>query len=304
MSIESMMPYNHLIFCHPLLLLPSVFPSIRSFLVNWFFTSGGQSIGASASASVLPMNIQGWFPLGLTGLISFQSKGLSGDFSRTTASSLYLTCKHASHGAQEIRAFLSPETLSLFLSLVPRLLGDPGPCSKFDIYSVMHFFVHGYVFMLGAVPGTEWISVKPKNESYYLFFRIALMAQTGKNLPANAGAPGWIPGSGRSPGGGHGNPLQYSCLENPMDREAYQATVYGDAKRRKWLSNSNFSPLPHWLPIAFMPLPIAPGGRGCYLAHEKQWDDLTRPAELGADPCGPQQEVSGLRGPHGPRAEA
>ena len=59
------------------------------------------------------------------------------------------------------------------------------------------------------------------------------MAQTGKNLPANAGAPGWIPGSGRSPGGGHGNPLQYSCLENPMDREAYQATVYGDAKRRK-----------------------------------------------------------------------
>ena len=58
------------------------------------------------------------------------------------------------------------------------------------------------------------------------------MAQMGKNLPANAGAPGSIPGSGRSPGGGHGNPIQYSCLENPMDREAYQATVYGDAKCR------------------------------------------------------------------------
>ena len=50
-----------------------------------------------------------------------------------------------------------------------------------------------------------------------------------KNLPANAGDvrdAGLIPGSGRSPGGGHGNPLQYSCLENPMDREAWWATVH------------------------------------------------------------------------------
>ena len=52
------MPSNHLIFCHPLLLLPSIFPSIRIFPMSQFFTSGGQSIGASASASVLPMNIQ------------------------------------------------------------------------------------------------------------------------------------------------------------------------------------------------------------------------------------------------------
>ena len=47
-----------------------------------------------------------------------------------------------------------------------------------------------------------------------------------KNLPANAGDRGSIPGSVRSPGGGHGIPLQYSCLENPMDREAWQATVH------------------------------------------------------------------------------
>ena len=46
-----------------------------------------------------------------------------------------------------------------------------------------------------------------------------------KNLPANAEDPGWIPGSGRSPGGGKGNLLQYSCLENSMDREDWQATV-------------------------------------------------------------------------------
>ena len=58
-SIKSMMPSYHLILCHPLLLLPSVFPS-RSFPVSCLFASGGQSIGASASSSVLPMNIQGF----------------------------------------------------------------------------------------------------------------------------------------------------------------------------------------------------------------------------------------------------
>ena len=59
----------------------SFIPASGSFPVNLFFTSGGQSIGVSASASVLPMNIQDWFPLGLTGLISLQSKGLSRVFS-------------------------------------------------------------------------------------------------------------------------------------------------------------------------------------------------------------------------------
>ena len=58
MSIKSVMPSNHLILCHPLLLLLSIFPSIRSFPVSQFFASGSQRIGAPASASVLPMNIQ------------------------------------------------------------------------------------------------------------------------------------------------------------------------------------------------------------------------------------------------------
>ena len=77
MSIESVMPSNRPILCCPLLLLPSLFPNIRvatHFPVSHFFASGGLSIEASASTSVLPMNIQGWFPLGLTGLISLQSK--------------------------------------------------------------------------------------------------------------------------------------------------------------------------------------------------------------------------------------
>ena len=61
MSIESVMPSNHLTLCHPLLLLPSIFSRVRYFPLSWLFTSGGQSIGASASASVLPTNIQGLF---------------------------------------------------------------------------------------------------------------------------------------------------------------------------------------------------------------------------------------------------
>ena len=55
-----------------------------------------------------------------------------------------------------------------------------------------------------------------------------------KNLPANAGDLGSIPGSGRFPGEMNGNPLQYSCLENPMDRGVWQATVHGVAKRHDW----------------------------------------------------------------------
>ena len=84
MSIESVMLSNHVILCRPLFLLPSVFPSIRVFSSESALPSGGQGIGASASASVLPMNIQAWFPLGLTGWVSLQPKGLSRAFSNTT----------------------------------------------------------------------------------------------------------------------------------------------------------------------------------------------------------------------------
>ena len=70
------------------------FPASGSFQMSQFFASGGQTIGVSASASVLPMNIQDWFPLGLTWLISLQSKGLSRVFSNTTVQ------KHQFFGAQ------------------------------------------------------------------------------------------------------------------------------------------------------------------------------------------------------------
>ena len=78
--------------CHPTISFsvalfsscPQSFPEPRSFPMSLLFASGGQSVGASASASVLPMNIQGWFPLGSNGLMSLLSKGLSIVFSSTT----------------------------------------------------------------------------------------------------------------------------------------------------------------------------------------------------------------------------
>ena len=73
MSIELVMLSNHLIFRHPFLLLPSIFPSIKVFPNDLALRIRWPITGAPASAIVLPMNTQGWFPLGLTGLISLQS---------------------------------------------------------------------------------------------------------------------------------------------------------------------------------------------------------------------------------------
>ena len=95
--------------CHPTILsfvthfsCPQSFPASGSFPMSWLFASGGQSIGASTSSSVFPMNIQGWFPVGLTGLISLQSKGLSRVFSSTTVQ------KHQFLGIQPF--YLSPSS--------------------------------------------------------------------------------------------------------------------------------------------------------------------------------------------------
>ena len=94
MSIESVIPSNHIVLCYPLLVLPSILPAFRSFLMSQLFTSGVQSIGTLASTSVLPIHIQEWFPLGLTGLIPLQSKGLSRVFCNPTVQ------KHQFFGSQ------------------------------------------------------------------------------------------------------------------------------------------------------------------------------------------------------------
>ena len=83
MSIESVMPSNHLICCHPLLLPPSIFPSIRVFSDESVLHIRWPKYCISASTSVLSMNIQDWFPLGWTSWIPLQSMGLSRVFSNT-----------------------------------------------------------------------------------------------------------------------------------------------------------------------------------------------------------------------------
>ena len=94
MSIEFVMPSNILSSVVPFSSHLQSFPASGSSPMSQFFASGGQSIGVSASASVLPKNIQDWFPWGWTGWISLQSKGLSRVFSNTTVQ------KHQCFGAQ------------------------------------------------------------------------------------------------------------------------------------------------------------------------------------------------------------
>ena len=103
--------------CHPIISSSGIpfssctqsFPASESFPMSWLFASGSQSIGASVSASVLPMNIQDWFPLGLADLISLQSKRLSRVFSSTTIR------KHQFFGIQP----------SLWSNIHTRLLENP-----------------------------------------------------------------------------------------------------------------------------------------------------------------------------------
>ena len=110
-------------------------PALGSFPVTWLFTEGGQSIGVSASSPVLPMNIQGWFPLRLTGFISFQSKGLSRLFSSTTIKKYQFFCAQSSsptstHDYWETIAL----TIWTFVSKVMSLLFNT--LSKFVIASL------------------------------------------------------------------------------------------------------------------------------------------------------------------------
>ena len=94
MSIELVIPFNHLILCHSLLFLPSVFPSIRVFSKESVLHIRWPKYWSFSFS--LPMNIQDWFPLGLTGLFSLQSKGLSKLFSNTTVQIHQFFCSQLS----------------------------------------------------------------------------------------------------------------------------------------------------------------------------------------------------------------
>ena len=120
--------------CHPTIssfVVPSSsclqsFPASGSFLMSWLFTSGSQSIGASASASIFPLNIQDWFSLGLTGLISLQSKGCSRVFSNTTVQKHFFSTQPSLWSNSHIHTWLLKKNIALtiwtFVSKVMSLL--------------------------------------------------------------------------------------------------------------------------------------------------------------------------------------
>ena len=107
--------------------LPS-FPASGSFLRSQFFASGGQSIGVSASASVLPMNTQDWSPLGWTGWISLQSKGLSRVFSNTTVYCSIFSCISGPCQQQYPTSCDKQKYLQSWTSISPGGGGKVSPC--------------------------------------------------------------------------------------------------------------------------------------------------------------------------------
>ena len=194
------MASNHLIFCHLCLILPSIFPSIRLFSNESARSSGGQSTGASASD--LPMNIQDWFPLGLTGLLSLRSKGLAS------------ILQHHSTKAYIIW------------------------CSAFFMVQLSHW----YMTTRKTIALTLWTFV---GTVMSLLFNMLSRFVIGE---------------------GNGTPLQYSCLENPMDGGAWWASVMGSlGVRHDWATSLSLFTFMHWR-RKWQPIPVfLPGesqGRG------------------------------------------
>ena len=133
MSVELVMLSNQLILATPFSFCLQSLPASESFPMSWLFTSGGQIIGASASAPVLPMNIQGWFPLGLTCLISLQSKGLSRVFLNTTVQKHFLAL--SSRKWQPTSVFLLGKSHGLW-----DLVGySPWGQKELDTTELLHF---------------------------------------------------------------------------------------------------------------------------------------------------------------------
>ena len=139
---------------------------------------------------------------------------------------------------------LRPDSLWSIAKLCSRLSSTP----RSPLCVIPPHFCQSVAWNTNPTPGPySSLSVLSGTETSELPSQILLSQLLGflggtvaKHLPArsgDAGDMGSIPGSGRSPGGGHGNPLQYSCLENPMDRGAWWATVHGVAKSQAQLSN-------------------------------------------------------------------
>ena len=167
--------------CHPTISssvtpfsCPQSFPASGSFPMNWLSATGGQSIGASASASALPINIQGWFPLGLTGLISLLSKGLSRVFSTTTVQKYWFFGAQPSLWSNSHPYMTTGKTITLpiliFVGKVMSLL--------FNMLSrvVIAFRPMSKCFLISWLQSSSAVILEPKKMvcHYFHFFPIYL----------------------------------------------------------------------------------------------------------------------------------
>ena len=175
------MPSNHLILCYPFF-CPQFFPASGSFPMSWLFPSGGQSIGASAS--VLSMNIQGSFPLGLTGSISLQSKGLSSlrVFSSTTVWKQFLGAQlslwssshiHTSHVHTKLLKKTIALTIRTFVSKVISLLFNM--LSRF----VIAFLPRSKCLLISWLQSPSAVILEPKKIKSVIAFTVAHFSSFG-----------------------------------------------------------------------------------------------------------------------------
>ena len=205
--IESMIPSNDLL-CRTLLLLPSIFPSIRVFS-QWVSSSHQLHTGASASASVLPIYIQSWFPLGLIGLISLLSKGLWRVFSSTCG--IYVFLNH-----------LTCIKLCYYFYQVP-FLKNKVTDNVLSVVSQYHFPQKAYGFYCIILPTTVTF------RSLY----VALGFPGGSKSTYQCRRLRFNPWLGRFPEERNANPLRYSCLGKSHGQRNLAATpVHGVSRIR------------------------------------------------------------------------
>ena len=245
MSIELAMLSNHLILCCWLFILPSVFPSIRVFSSlhirwpkYWVF-----SISPSNEYSRLISFRIDWFDLlAVQGTLKsvLQHSSLKGLYS-WVLSLLYGPTLTSAHAYWKNHSFdswtLVSKVVSLLFNTLSRFVIAFLPRSKLLLISWLQS-PSAVILQTKKIKFISAPTFSPSVCCEVVGSGASQVALVVKNLPASAEDlrdMGSIPGLGKSPGGGHSNPLQYSCLENPMHRGAWWATVHSVAKSWTWL---------------------------------------------------------------------
>ena len=147
------------------------FPASGSFLMSWLFESSGPTIGASASASVLPMNIQGWFPLGLTGLIFLLSKGLSRVFSNIKVQKASILQHSAFFMVQLAHPYMTTrKTIALTIwTIVGKVMSLLFDMLSYVCYSVFFFFPNSKCLLISWLQSPSAVILEPPKIKSHCF---------------------------------------------------------------------------------------------------------------------------------------